>query len=239
MTAKEDESNRRANRFSDNTCGHPYDTGRRRGVERAAWWPCHNSYLERVFRANAAVTSRDLAPIRIGRMAKRGAPEPEPDPGPDPDGPTSSSIGPFLGALAVLVVLVLVVFGAQLFSRRATTSPRTRWCVVPSPTTSPRTTRTTDRSSTGCAAAICRRRSAARGRRGTGGAAGHAEHCRGRRSGHRRCPDRPRRGDANRDVAGRPHRRRVADLPVLTRRRAYTTRCPRVRHSSTCENMSG
>lgn len=49
-------------------------------------------------------------------MAKRGAPEPEPDPGPDPDGPTSSSIGPFLGALAVLVVLVLVVFGAQLFS---------------------------------------------------------------------------------------------------------------------------
>src|SRR5690606_10703603 len=116
MTAKEDESSRRANRFSDNTCGHPYDTGRRRGVERAAWWPCDNSYLERVFRANAAVTGRDLAPTRIGRMAKRGAPEPEPDPGPDPDGPTGSSIGPFLGALAVLVVLVLVVFGAQLFS---------------------------------------------------------------------------------------------------------------------------
>ncbi|WP_129977513.1 hypothetical protein [Rhodococcus sp. Q1] len=51
-------------------------------------------------------------------MAKRGAPEPDPDPdpGPDPDGPTSSSTGPFLGALAVLVVLVLVVFGAQMFS---------------------------------------------------------------------------------------------------------------------------
>ncbi|MEU5843797.1 hypothetical protein [Rhodococcus sp. NPDC047139] len=49
-------------------------------------------------------------------MAKRGAPEPEPDPGPDPDGPTRSSAGPFLGALAVLVALLLIVFGAQIFS---------------------------------------------------------------------------------------------------------------------------
>lgn len=50
-------------------------------------------------------------------MAKRGAPEPDPDPdsGPDPDGPINNSAGPFLGAVAVIVAIVLIVFGAQFF----------------------------------------------------------------------------------------------------------------------------
>ena len=50
-------------------------------------------------------------------MAKRGAPEPDPDPdsGPDPDGPINNSAGPFLGAGAVIVAIVLIVFGAQFF----------------------------------------------------------------------------------------------------------------------------
>src|SRR5690606_35382508 len=110
MTVRKSEFEPSGNRFSDNTCGHTYGTGRRRGVVRAAWWPCHNSYLERVFRANGVTT-------RIGRMAKRGAPEPDPDPdsGPDPDGPINNSAGPFLGAVAVIVAIVLIVFGAQFF----------------------------------------------------------------------------------------------------------------------------
>ncbi|UYP18335.1 hypothetical protein OED52_16975 [Rhodococcus sp. Z13] len=47
-------------------------------------------------------------------MARRGAPEP--DPGPDPEGPNDRSAAPFFGALAVIVVLAVVVLGAQLFS---------------------------------------------------------------------------------------------------------------------------
>lgn len=51
-------------------------------------------------------------------MAQRGAPEPDPDPdtGPDPDGPVNSSAGPFLGAVAVIAAIVLIVFGAQFFA---------------------------------------------------------------------------------------------------------------------------
>lgn len=48
-------------------------------------------------------------------MAQRRAPGPDSD-GPEPDGPTSRSLGPFIGAVAVVAVLAILVVLAQVFA---------------------------------------------------------------------------------------------------------------------------
>jgi len=48
-------------------------------------------------------------------MAQRRDPEPDSD-GPDPDGPTSRSLGPFVGAVVVVAVLAVLVVVAQVFA---------------------------------------------------------------------------------------------------------------------------
>lgn len=69
-----------------------------------------NSYLERVYSGKYAPTGGDRRPPRIGGMAeKRPAPEPA------PDEPERSTAGPFLGALAVAVLVIILVVAGQVF----------------------------------------------------------------------------------------------------------------------------
>lgn len=69
-----------------------------------------NSYLERVYSGKYAPTGGDRRPPRIGGMA-----DTRPAPEPDPDEPERGSAGPFLGALAVVVVLIIAVVAGQVF----------------------------------------------------------------------------------------------------------------------------